>query len=356
MKYKTTKAMKYKSEEVWFPLSEDILGWDIDFHTLMLNDHIRMVAYENAIKEIIKPGMTVLDIGTGTGILAKWALDAGAKRVYGVDVNKNMVPLALRRIKEAGYSNKFEIFNDFSYNVKLPEKVDVIISEILGNIVDNEDMVPILEDAKKRFLKEGGIMLPKRVGAYLVPVGSEKTYLQVKNKICKGVNKKYNLNKLLSRLGIKNQFNLYYDVIIPKSKYLSNPQLAHKEFKFDGDDKSEYQIKKTFVIKKKGLFTGFKGYFIAKLSNNVILDISGDDIKNRKTADCWKHCYLPIENPVKVKTGDRIELTYSRFYPKNRDSLFKQCYSWNGHVKRNGKGIYLFSQNMDEENESTKAH
>ena len=346
MKYETTNAMKYEPGEVWLPLSEDILSWDSDSHTLMLNDHIRMIAYEKAIKESVKPGMVVLDIGTGTGILTKWALDAGAKKVYGIEVNEKIIPLALKRIEEAGHSDKFKIFNGLSYNIKLPEQVDIIISELLGNLGDNEDMIPILKDVKKRFLKEDGIMLPKRVEVFVVPIDSKKAHSQIKNKICKSINNQHNLDNLLNKLGIKNQFNLYYDVIISKSDYLSEPQLVHKEFKFENYDKTEYQVKKIFIVKKAGLFTGFKGYFIAHLSDNITLDISGDDIKSRKTSDCWKHSYLPIENPFKVKVGDHIELTYSRYYPKNRNSPFKQCYSWKGHIKRNGKIIGEFGQDM----------
>ncbi len=45
----------------------------------MLDDQIRMAAYKNAIQEVVKPGMVVLDLGTGTGILGLWALQAGAK-------------------------------------------------------------------------------------------------------------------------------------------------------------------------------------------------------------------------------------------------------------------------------------
>src|SRR3989344_5211689 len=99
-KYKTEKLMQYQSEEVWFPLSEDILSWDYDFHRLMLNDQIRMDSYEVAIKEVIKPGMTVVDIGVGTGILSLWALEAGAKRVYGIDINKKIIEKAKKRIEE----------------------------------------------------------------------------------------------------------------------------------------------------------------------------------------------------------------------------------------------------------------
>lgn len=335
--------MKYKKEEVWFPLSEDLLSWDYDFHELMLLDKIRMVAYEKAIKEVVKPGMTVVDIGTGTGILSKWAIDAGAKKVYGIEVNKDRIPLALKRMRNAGYSDKFQIFFGLSYNIKLPERVDVILSEILGSLSDNEDMTPILNDARKRFLKRGGKMLPKSVKTYLVPISSKLTHDQVKNKRCKGVNKKYNLQDLLLKLEIKNQFNIYYDAIIPKETYLSSPKIL-RQFNFIGKDCAVYNAKSQYKITRGGLFTGFKGFFVAQLSDKVILDISSDDIAHRKTSDCWKHCYVPIENPFPVKVGDSITLHYSRYYPQKRNSPFRQCYSWHGEVKRNKKVIYRFNQ------------
>lgn len=79
MTLNTSPDFKYEFEEVWLPVSENILAWEQDFHQLMLDDQIRMAAYKNAIQEVVKPGMVVLDLGTGTGILGLWALQAGAK-------------------------------------------------------------------------------------------------------------------------------------------------------------------------------------------------------------------------------------------------------------------------------------
>ncbi len=341
--YSTSASAKYKSEEVWFPLSEDILGWDYDFHELMLNDSIRMKSYEKAVKEVVKPGKKVVDIGTGTGILAKWALEAGAEKVYGIDVNKDRLKNALDRINEAGFGDKFQVFNALSYEVNLPEKVDLIISEILGNLGDNEDMTSILNDAKKRFLNKNGVMLPNSVQTFLVPISSISAYFQVRDKKVRGVNSRYKINNLLSKLETKNQFNIYYDAILPKFCYLSLPESV-KIFRFDGNDESVYEVKTKFKILKSGKFTGFKGYFVAKLSNKTVLDISGDDIENRKTSDCWKHCYLPIETPVELISGDIIELNYSRSYPKTRNSPFRQHYAWRGKILRENKMVYTFNQ------------
>src|SRR3989338_6823874 len=112
--YTTNERMKYEPKQVWFPLSENIGGWEKRFHTLMLNDRIRMRAYEQAVKEIVKPGMVVADIGTGTGILALWALEAGARQVYGVEMNSLVAPTAEARIAHAGYEKKFVLLNSCS--------------------------------------------------------------------------------------------------------------------------------------------------------------------------------------------------------------------------------------------------
>ena len=50
----------------------------------MLADHNRMAAYHAAITgnaDVFKDKV-VMDVGTGSGILAAWAAHAGAKRVY----------------------------------------------------------------------------------------------------------------------------------------------------------------------------------------------------------------------------------------------------------------------------------
>src|SRR3989344_5142685 len=342
--YKTSEKMKYEPEQVWFPLSEDILSWDDDLHELMLNDEIRMVAYEKAIKEAVKPGMTVVDVGTGTGILALWALEAGASQVYGIDVNAARIPQAVRRISDAGFSGRFIHINDLSYKVELPERVDVCISEILGNLADNEDMIPILADARKRFLKDEGLMLPRKVMTYLTPVSSVQAHEQVKKRECRGINGSYNLDDLLARLNTKNPFNLYYDCILPESTYVGEPQ-AVAAFNFDGKDQAEYRVNVNYTVVRAGMLTGFKGDFLAELSDSVVLDISGGDITGRTTSDCWKHCYLPIEKPIEVQKGDVIELEFSRFYPKEK-STFRQCYAWEGRVSREGSLVQEFGQYM----------
>mgnify|MGYP006317027487 CR=1 FL=1 len=49
-------------------------------HRLMLDDEVRIDAFASALAKVIRPGDTVVDVGTGTGVLAFLAKKAGAKR------------------------------------------------------------------------------------------------------------------------------------------------------------------------------------------------------------------------------------------------------------------------------------
>jgi 2-polyprenyl-3-methyl-5-hydroxy-6-metoxy-1,4-benzoquinol methylase len=326
----TSTAFRYELEEVWLPVSENILAWEHDFHQLMLDDQIRMVAYKNAIQEAVKPGMVVLDLGTGTGILGLWALQAGAKHLYAIDVNAAVIPEAIATFERGGFSGKYQIFHGLSYDINLPSQVDLIISEIIGNLGDNEDFIPILSDARKRFLKQDGRMLPRSVRSQLVPVSAVMAHRQVAAQKCRALNTNYSLPELMQRLAVKSAFNLYYDAIIPRRCYLS--------------DQPVYTTELAYVVTVDGVLTGFKGSFIAELSDSVVLDISGDDIAARTTSDSWKHCYLPLRDPLNVKQGDEIRLRFARSYPSLRDSAFRQCYRWSGNVTRHGEVMGAFDQ------------
>jgi methylase of polypeptide subunit release factors len=76
--------------------------------------------------DLIK-GKNVLDIGTGTGVIAILAAQMGAKSVSACDINKNAVECAKYNIRIAGFDNIVSevIYSDLFENIK--ETYDVII-------------------------------------------------------------------------------------------------------------------------------------------------------------------------------------------------------------------------------------
>ena len=321
-------AAPYESEQVWAPWSEQLLGWGSDFHDLLVGDELRIRAYRQAISEVVRPGDVVVDLGTGTGVLARWAIEAGAARAYGIERDRRLLDRAVAAAGAGGLGSRFVPVAGLSFDVTLPEPADVLVSEILGNLVDNEDCCRILDDAQRRFLAPGARVLPRRAERYLVPVEAPRAHAGV------------------AALGGR-PFDAYYDVILPRTGYLASPRLD-RTFNFAGDPTS-YRSGLVFPVDRPGRFTGFKGWFVADLSPTVALDISGDRIDGgrpgRTSSDSWKHAYLPISEPVPVDPHDRITLSLARAAPEGDGSpAFAQSYTWHGTVRRGDDEVARFAQ------------
>ncbi len=147
----------------------------IHSHLKMLNDRIRMDAYQKAIFNSVRKGDVVVDIGTGTGILAFFACQAGAGRVYAIEQSE-IIETAKKTAKENGFSDRIVFINKKSEEVELPEKADMIITETIGCLGIDENIVCVLNDAKKRFLKRDGIMIPSNLSLLAVPVHIEQDH------------------------------------------------------------------------------------------------------------------------------------------------------------------------------------
>ncbi|MFT5432712.1 MAG: SAM-dependent methyltransferase [Myxococcota bacterium] len=140
----------------------------LNHHRIMLYDKVRMDAYQAAITAAVKPGDVVLDLGTGTGVLALWAAKAGARKVYAVDPAP-VIKLARRLAKDNEGGDRIEFIEADARELTLPEPVDVMITECMGNFFVTDELAPVLRDAK-RHLKPGGLVVPNHISLHLAPV------------------------------------------------------------------------------------------------------------------------------------------------------------------------------------------
>ena len=99
----------------------------------MLEDTVRMDAYHDAILENAEnfKDKVVLDVGCGTGVLALFAANAGARKVYAVEATR-AANLARKLVAANKKEDIVTVIHSKVEEVELPEKVDVIVSEWMG--------------------------------------------------------------------------------------------------------------------------------------------------------------------------------------------------------------------------------
>jgi SAM-dependent methyltransferase len=150
----------------------------IEYHRTLLADKVRNAAFHAALARVICKGeTTVADIGTGTGFLGFLAAKLGAARVDMYETAE-VAEVARRLLRHNRLSN-CRIAEVHSTDVAEPDKVDVVVSETLGNYPFEENLIATLNDARARFLAPGGVVIPRAVEQFACPVVAERFHREL---------------------------------------------------------------------------------------------------------------------------------------------------------------------------------
>lgn len=151
---------------------------NVENHHVMLRDYVRTAAYRRAIERCVKPGMVAMDLGCGTGILSFFAARAGAEKVYAIEKRPDIILMAEELAKRNNLP-QVEFIEGASGSIKesmIQPKADVLISEILGNGILEENVLEFTLDARDRFLKPGGQLIPWKLDIYVFAFDSGSKY------------------------------------------------------------------------------------------------------------------------------------------------------------------------------------
>jgi protein arginine N-methyltransferase 7 len=111
-----------------------------------LIDEERTMAFAKAIAATVRPGDVVVDMGTGSGVLAMLAARAGAKKVYAIEIDRSNIATLNAVFRANALEDRIVLIHGDVCKVDLPEKVDVIIGEMIATALIEELQVPAMNN------------------------------------------------------------------------------------------------------------------------------------------------------------------------------------------------------------------
>ena len=119
----------------------------------MIADRTRMHAFAEAMRRVITPGSVVIDLGAGPGLFALLACRFGARRVYAIEP-ADVIQVAREIAAANGLADRIEFIQAMSTDATVPERADVIVSDIGGVMPWFQAHLPSIADARRRLLKQ----------------------------------------------------------------------------------------------------------------------------------------------------------------------------------------------------------
>ena len=155
---------RHGDDPLWQAVAAAILQTDVpDFHVRMLHDDRRNAAYRAAI-ERFAPGRSVLDIGTGSGLLAMMAARAGALHVYACEANPMLAASARAVIAANGLTDRITVFDCHSSKLDrdrdLAGGAELVVSEVFSQTLIGEGVLGSLAHARAKLTRPGALFLP----------------------------------------------------------------------------------------------------------------------------------------------------------------------------------------------------
>jgi protein arginine N-methyltransferase 1 len=133
--------------------------YDLHDYARMIADQERMGPYVSALAATVRPGSVVVDVGAGIGILALVACRLGARRVFAIETNDG-IEVGRELARENGCADRIVFVQKDAREAELPERADVLVSDLRGSLPLFDDHLAVIADARERFLKPGGCLIP----------------------------------------------------------------------------------------------------------------------------------------------------------------------------------------------------
>jgi len=131
----------------------------------MIADQVRNGAYQTALENALRSNsQTVLDIGSGCALLSMMAASAGARHVYGCEVNPAISRIGQQVIERNRQAERITLINRDCRKMQVPEalaeKADLAVFELFDCSLIGEGVLHFLAHAREHLLKENARYVP----------------------------------------------------------------------------------------------------------------------------------------------------------------------------------------------------
>ncbi|MGH2452295.1 MAG: 50S ribosomal protein L11 methyltransferase [bacterium] len=262
----------------------------------MVADRVRTDAYAEALRRVVHPGHVVVDIGTGTGIFALLACRWGARRVYAIEPD-GIVGLARELAVANGFADRIEFIQDLSTRVVLPERGDVVVSDLRGVLPLSGHHISSIIDARQRFLAVDGILVPLRDTIWAAPVDAPDLYRLL---VAPWDASWHGLNVEAAR---RRATNTWSKVRVTVEELLAPPQ-RWASLHYPSVERQDMEGQMKWTIGRSGALHGLCVWFETVLVEGVGFSTGPDHPEL-----IYGNGFFPLSSPAQVEAGDTITVT-----------------------------------------------
>ena len=166
------------NEEAHLALDAVIAGMVPQWHFAMVNDSRRNRAFDRAITKAVTRGSRVLDIGTGSGLLAMMAARAGARRVTACETITPLAEVAERIIAANGLADRIDVVRRKSTEMEIgrdmAQRANLLVAEIVDPGLLIEGVLDSFAHARAHLLTRNARIIPSGATVFAMPIESRE--------------------------------------------------------------------------------------------------------------------------------------------------------------------------------------
>ena len=262
----------------------------------MIGDGPRFSAYSEAIAKAVRPGDVVLEIGCGTAVFSLLACRAGARRVFAVDT-ADIVDFARKLAADNGLADSIEFLQTDSRTLELPERANVILSDIRGALPFHGHAITAINDARTRLLAPAGTLIPQRDTLKAALLDAAEFYSRIVNPWQKSAADNLDLSNSLPLL-----LNDSYGSQFKPEQLLSDPQtFCVLDYAAGAADRASAEL--TFTAVRAATAHGICLWFETRLFADI-----GYSTGPGAVDSVYSQIFLPWLSPITLQQGEHVRV------------------------------------------------